>query len=342
MPKPVKKILISRTDSIGDVVLTLPLVGLLKKQYPEVEMAFLGQSYTRPVANACVFIDEFYDWNEIRTLNKKDQISRFSNIGADVIFHVFPRKEIAQLASKSGIEQRIGTTGRWYHWLTCNRLIRLSRRRSDLHEAQLNLQLARQWNHPSLLPLDVIPDYYGMQRIAPLPAEISERIDPKRFNLILHPKSKGSTREWGLENFAQLTHILPPGQFKIFITGTQAEGDLLREASLFRSAAPVTDMCGRLSLDEMISFIAAADGLIAASTGPLHLAAALGKVALGIYPPIKPMHPGRWAPVGKNASFLVKDKPLCNQCRKSPACECMLQIHPVQVMKKLEVMIQKA
>lgn len=64
-----------------------------------------------------------------------------------------------------------------------------------------------------------------------------------------------------------------------------------------------------MNLKQFISFIAAADGLIAASTGPLHIAAALGKVALGIYPPIKPMHPpGRWAPLGKNASYLVLEK----------------------------------
>jgi len=50
---------------------------------------------------------------------------------------------------------------------------------------------------------------------------------------------------------------------------------------------------------EFVSFIAHADGMIAASTGPLHIAAAMNKIALGIYAPMRPIFPTRWAPLGK-------------------------------------------
>ncbi|MFC7667381.1 glycosyltransferase family 9 protein [Hymenobacter humi] len=78
--------------------------------------------------------------------------------------------------------------------------------------------------------------------------------------------------------------------------------------------------------------MAAADGLVAGSTGPLHLAAALGRHALGLYPPIRPMHPGRWAPLGPRAGFMVFDKPSCEDCRTEPAaCRCIRAIEPVAV-----------
>ena len=83
-----------------------------------------------------------------------------------------------------------------------------------------------------------------------------------------------------------------------------------------------------------MGFINQADGIVAASTGPLHIAAALGKFAVGIYPPIKPMHPGRWAPIGEKATFLVEDKK-CSICRKSGSCECMENISPDAVKSKL-------
>ncbi len=333
-----KKILISRTDSIGDVVLTLPLAGLLRLQYPDARIAFLGQSYTRSVIGACSFIDEFIDWQEISTLPVVEQLQRFRELKAELIIHVFPRKEIARLAKQAGIPERIGSTGRLYHWLTCNHLVRLSRRNSPLHESQLNLMLAKDILSKANLSLEEIPLYYGLDKHATLPAHLNDVIDRSRFNLILHPKSKGSAREWGSKNFAALSKILPVDKFKIFITGTKAEGELLRSEGFFEQAGEVNDLTGSMSLGEMISFIQSVDGMVAASTGPLHLAAALGKFALGIYPPIKPMHPGRWAPLGKKADYLVADKD-CSDCRKSGPCLCMLNITPLQVKQKLEIMV---
>ena len=85
----------------------------------------------------------------------------------------------------------------------------------------------------------------------------------------------------------------------------------------------------------MISFLNHADGLVAASTGPLHIAAALGKHALGIYPPIRPMHPGRWAPLGERAEFAVMDKS-CSECRNiSVQCYCMNEITARQLADRV-------
>ena len=42
-------IAISRTDSIGDVVLTLPVCVWLKKKFPDIKIIFFGSTYTKPV-----------------------------------------------------------------------------------------------------------------------------------------------------------------------------------------------------------------------------------------------------------------------------------------------------
>ncbi|GAP43911.1 ADP-heptose:LPS heptosyltransferase [Lentimicrobium saccharophilum] len=333
-----RKIIISRTDSIGDVVLTLPLLGLLKKYYPGTDIVFLGQSYTRAVVKACEHADEFIDWKEISSLPFPEQVKFMHNLQAGLILHVFPVKEIAHLAKRAGIPERIGSTGRLYHYSTCNKLVRLSRKNSPLHEAMLNIRLTSGLLKGSMIPVEDIPGLYGMNRIKSLPEPLESLIDRARFNLILHPKSKGSAREWGSANFAKLSAMLPASEYKVFITGTAAEGAMLKEEGFFDKAGEVTDTTGKMSLDEMISFINTADGLIAASTGPLHLAAALGKVALGIYPPIRPMHPGRWAPLGKRADYLVADKE-CSQCRKTGPCQCMLSISPLQVKQKLDSLV---
>ena len=128
--------------------------------------------------------------------------------------------------------------------------------------------------------------------------------------------------------------LLPEEKFRIFITGTREEG-LLMEDFLFQHKNRVTDLTGKLTLSELIGLINHCDGIVAASTGPLHIAAAMGKHAIGLYAPMKPIYPKRWAPFGVNADYLVLDKE-CNDCRHSMDCQCIRSIKPEDVASKLE------
>ena len=331
----VHKIILSRTDSIGDVILTLPMAGILKEMFPQCKIIFLGSNYTREVVALSDHVDEFISRDIVLKQEGTDKkIEYFKEIGADTIIHVYPNKEIAYLSKKAQIQNRIGTTGRLYHYINCNKLVRLSRKRSDLHEAQLNLKLLQPLGWNKELSLNEIATYYGFNKKPTLSKEFSALIDPQKTNLILHPKSKGSAREWGLVNFEKLIDLLDKKKYKIFVTGTEAEGKLLREKISFTDDNYI-DLSGKMSLKQLIAFIDKADGLVAASTGPLHIAAALGKLAIGIYPPIKPMHPGRWAPLGSKAKYIVQQKE-CNDCKSGNACHCMAEIEPQKVLQILE------
>ena len=56
--------IISRKDSIGDVVLTFPMAYMLKKQYPDSKITLLGRTYTEDVARLCMYIDEVVCWDQ--------------------------------------------------------------------------------------------------------------------------------------------------------------------------------------------------------------------------------------------------------------------------------------
>ena len=329
--------IISRTDAIGDVVLTLPVAGVLRSLYPDARILFLGRSYTEDIIKACGHIDGFLNWDEWRDLPAGEAARAMAATGADCIIHVFQDAAIARIARKARIAERIGTTNRIHHWRYCNILVRLSRRNSIYHEAQLNLRLLVPLGGRSEYSLEEISGYYGLTRLVGLSPEMEGMLDPERFNLILQPKSRGSAREWGLENFRRLVGLLPRERFKVFVSGTAAEGKQL--APLLSEYPFVTDLTGRLTLGQLITFISKADGLIAASTGPLHLAAALGIHALGIYPPIRPMHPGRWAPVGRRAKVFVKAGE-CSACRDGGDCSCIRGIPPEEVEGWLDVVLR--
>ncbi|MES2566080.1 MAG: glycosyltransferase family 9 protein [Bacteroidota bacterium] len=326
-------IIISRTDSIGDVVLTMPMAGIIKQFIPDSKLIFLGRNYTKDVISLSEHVDEFVSYDEILKLNVQEQIEAFKKLQATHILHVFPVKEIALLAKKAGIENRIGTTNRLWHWFTCNRKIKLSRKNSDLHEAQLNTKLLAPLNIHQEFSLDKLANSYGFTKIPDLEKSFGDLIDPAKKQIILHPKSKGSAREWGLDNFSKLINELNKNQYQIFISGTAQEGELVKD--LVVKHPEVIDITGKLSLRQFIAFISQCDVLIAASTGPLHIASALGKKAIGLFAPMRPIHPGRWKPIGKNAFYLVLNKN-CSDCRKSMDCHCIREIQSLEVIKQIE------
>jgi len=323
-------ILISRTDSIGDVILTIPLSYVLKKQFPNNKIIFLATSYTSPILQHIASIDEVIEYDKIQHLSLSQQKSLFSSYNIHTSIIAFPTFEITKFLYRLKIPYRICTSHRWYAWLYANQLVSFSRKNSNLHEAQLNFKLLKPLGITAIPTLKELQEMYVWKSIPSLPPHLLNPLDEKKFKLILHPKSKGSAREWSIENFIQLIKNLDPSKFQIIITGTKNEATYLNK--LFNECPNVLNFVGQTSLSELLSLINTCDALVAASTGTLHIAAALGKLAIGLFPSIRPMDAGRWAPIGKNAMALHQNKN-CKSCKHQPEnCNCIQSISPHQVI----------
>ncbi|HNY01024.1 MAG TPA: glycosyltransferase family 9 protein [Bacteroidales bacterium] len=343
------RIILSRTDSIGDVVLTLPMVAVLKQAIPGCTVIFLCREYTRPVVELCPGVDEIVCWEPRTSLgdplisnDRRDaetqRVLFLQKLRADTIVHVFPDRAVCRTAMRAKIPLRIATAGRFFTWLTCNRLLHIPRKNSNLHEAQLNLELLkglgirRKYTLDEVVGLMPHPQPLSPGRGVP-PLLLKEKGPGVEVTVILHPKSKGSAREWGLGNFSRLIELLPAERYRIVITGTKEEGALIT-GFLEKHRGRVEDLTGKLTLTELISLIASSDALVAASTGPLHIAAMLGIKTIGLYAPMRPIFPTRWAPLGRNATALVIEKN-CHECRKSMDCTCIRSITPETVVSEL-------
>lgn len=327
--------IISRTDNIGDVMVTLPLAGFLKEKYPDAKIAFIGKKYTKALIETSQNVDFFWDKEEIL---KNPQI--INDFKADIILFVFPDKDIAKLALNAKIPTRIGTAHRLWHWWYANKRVFFSRKKSDLHESQLNFKLLKPLGIDIIPTFEQIINWYGFSKIKPFP-HIENLVSKDKLSIILHPKSKGSGKEWGLENFYQLAKNLENDtQIEIFITGVQTEGELImQEKPEILTLKNVKNYTGKFSLEEMVFFTQKCDILLSASTGTLHIASALGINAWGIFPPLRPIHPARWQPIGKNTFTFVKNTD-CNKndlllCKKSNICACMQSISVQEVENKI-------
>ena len=83
-----------------------------------------------------------------------------------------------------------------------------------------------------------------------------------------------------------------------------------------------------------MSLISKSNSLVACSTGPLHLGGVLGVKSIGLFSSRKPIHPGRWKPLGEKSTTIVFDNE-CLPCKKGKSCACIENISVDRVLEKL-------
>jgi ADP-heptose:LPS heptosyltransferase len=298
--------------------------------YPSCQIIVLARSYVEGAVKAHPAVDLFIDSQSLEKQPESESIKQLQSLKADIIIHAFPNKNIAFLAKKAGIPTRIGTARRWFHWLTCNKKTWFSRKQSSKHEANLNLQMLQVLGFNQPYEMTDLIQWAKLDSPPLLQGPAREWLSQDKFNVIIHPGTNGNTLEWPIESFKKLIELLPKDQFNILLTGSPAERDKFAELEL----EGTQNTMGQLSLSELISLIGQADGLIANSTGPLHLAAALGTHTLGLFPSHPGKSPNRWAPLGEKAEFIAA--PLCQACLTHKGnCSCMKAITPEHVAKVL-------
>lgn len=288
---------------MGDMVLALPACGLIKKYYPDCKISVLGRTYTKSIAMACAHIDGFVNIDDWKTMTPDEITQSLQAPGFDTVLHLYLDSITMSACKKATIPYRVGLMNKKVYWEYCNRLFFLRKKKSNLSEAQLNIKFLPSIGIQEFPPRNEVYRYYGFSKIQVLDEQYQKLLDPNKKNLILHPLSHKNAKEWGLHNFSSLLNTLDPAAWKIFITGSEKEKEALADW-IHSHQQQVTDLTGRFNTDQLIAFIASCDGLIASSTGPLHIAAATGINTLGLYEDRWQKRGERWGPIGKNADFL--------------------------------------
>jgi len=117
------RILLVRTDKIGDVVLTTPAIAALRKKYPEAHLVGLVSTTAaevyrmNPHLNSHIVLDpNLYTgflgfWRLVRRLRKE-------KLQAAVAFQT--KMPVAFALLFAGIRYRIGPYSKWWSWLCFN------------------------------------------------------------------------------------------------------------------------------------------------------------------------------------------------------------------------------
>lgn len=334
---PGNKILIVRTDRIGDVILSLPLARSIKNAFPESGITFLLRDYTKRLALGNPYIDKVLTLAEkenkpllrqnIRTLSKEKY---------NTCLVVYPTFLVALILFLSRIPNRIGSGYRWYSFLFTHKIYE-HRKDAKKHELEYNFNLLKtlgitETPAQGKVDFNLSQDHTGETKINSLFAE--NLIDSGKQIVIIHPGSGGSSVDLPFEKYRELLKEISKLDVEIFFTGNSGEFEYCKSLS---SGFKSHNLAGRLDLGDLISLIGRCTVFISNSTGPLHIAAALGKFVVGFYPRIPACSQKRWGPyTDKKAVFEPEID--CHNCSREQ-CEqlnCMNSIDISKVFKVIE------
>ena len=328
---PPKNILIVRTDRIGDVVLSLPLASIIKKHFPETRITFLLREYTRALAENNPFIDEIMTAKvDNGKLKVGENIQQLKD-KYDACIVAYPTYPIALTLFLANIKTRIGTGYRWYSFFF-NKKIYDHRKYGERHELEYNVRLLKHLGieeniNEEIVSFNLQPDENNRQLVSGELKRIGI-IKNKRI-IIIHPGSGGSAVDLPFDKVKLLIELMARElDCEILITGSAGEKELC--ASLVVNEK-TKNVAGRFELGELIALIEKSDLLIANSTGPIHIAAALGKYVIGFYPKIAACSPKRWGPY-TNKKIIFTPAIECNNCTRKQ-CEKLNCMDTIDINK---------
>jgi lipopolysaccharide heptosyltransferase II len=311
-----RKILLIRTDRIGDTLLTLPVVKPIKEKWPDCKIDFLARTYTHPILKNVKEIGQILKYDPegahsgIRGHQRLAAEIKQQEYDSAILF--YPRFGLTFALWRAGIPRRIGTSHRWYSFLLTDR-VHQSRRECLKHEVEYNLDLLEPLiqDLPSEIPQFrlAIPEKTKRELQALLTAnEIIGKY------IVVHPGNGDSAPNLSMDQYRTLIQQISLSGIRVVLTGVNSEKEANQLLKSEFTTNNISDLTGKLNLEQMIALLSEASGLITTSTGPAHIASAVGTPATTFYCPAIPHTPDRWVPL-ENLERVITPKLTNSHCQ---------------------------
>jgi heptosyltransferase-2 len=314
---------------IGDFVRCHSVIKLLKARFPDRPVDVLSTTLCAPLTDYMPGLRRAIVVDLPRSrIALKDQLAlarrlKRENYGSAL---VMPRTWKSALAPfLAAIPERTGFVGEM-RFALLNDLRYGERRLPRMVDRCAALALPRAADLPAEWPLPEL-------NVAPAESEAWRRqhgLDSDRPVVALAPGAVGPSKRWPANAYTALARDLIDEGFAVWVVGGPQEKSL---AAAIIGGTAARDLTGH-DLRNAILALAAASVAVSNDSGLLHVAAALGTPAIGIFGPTSPWH---WAPLNPLAATIESKARLeCRPCHK-PVCRmvhhrCMRDIPPEQVL----------
>jgi heptosyltransferase I len=346
------KILILKPSSLGDVIHALPVLRLLKRHFPAAEIFWWIDSALAPLIEgdpdlAGIIRFERKRWGKPRHWPEMFHSIRWlraQNFDLVIDLQCLARSgAFAWLANGKRLigldEIREGARGFYDH----------AAPRASFHTHAVDWYL-------SVLPPLGVPVHKNFVWLPERP-EVAAEVKrkwlavfptsnsqlPASKLILLQPGARWVNKRWPIQHFSELVRSLakknPEAQFAVL--GGKDDAPL---GEVIAPAAPekVLNLCGATSLPEMIEIVRLGDLLVTNDTGPMHVAAALGKPLVALFGPTEPRRTG---PYGQLENILRLDLPcspcLSADCSLAEKDKCLRDLSPATVLRQVEKLLSR-
>ncbi len=290
---------VTRTDAIGDLVLSLPALGFLKAGLgPESEINLLVDRSNRDLAEWAQFnklCTHFY------TIDSKGVIESESKEAlkpASAAISLVVDKRLGKFFKNISAEFTLGPRTKISSLWIFSESISQNRSRVEKSEMEYNLDLVRAFLQSKKIP---VPTFTGLPSL-----QIPENWQfprPHPHYWVLVVSNRGSAKNLPIEFYVKKAHEIlkldSETHVEFLVKGWDAKQRLefLRQDRISKEKR-VSIIEGFEDLKTLVGYLSKARGVVSSSTGPLHLAHALGVHSIGYYPKKKVESFKRWRPAG--------------------------------------------
>ncbi len=335
------KILVTRTDRLGDVILATPVLRRLRLKYPKAQIYFLVNPAWSPILAFGSEVQLILD-DPSAGVEKLSQVLRGYRF--DVAYVLKDDARVSKAIKRAKIPKRVGPYSSLRSFFLFNSGKLQRRSRCEMHEAEYNLDLV-EVTVPALTPQKLPRAWIATSpeaRIRALEFLAKNGLQEKKF-WVIHPGSSGSARYTPQPHLYDLANRLMGRGGTVVISGGPAELPILSE---FKKSVPNVILLGpdeQVGLDGLAEVYRLARAVIAHGTGPLHLAAAVETPVLAIFPPLFVLSEKRWGPLVSPRSVWTPSVacPEKFKCRgeKCRFYDCMDLFHAETTIHTLEALI---
>jgi len=331
MPKGLEKILIIKPSALGDVVLALPALSALRRNFPDAKISWLVRPEFAPLLENHPYLTEIIPFDRkflgkawyhpkafaaLVSLTRRLRRSKF-----DAVFDLQGLFRTACLAWLSGCKKRFGmANAREHAHLFYTHKIEQDNDCIHLVDYYLKIIKAAGATDPCLgFPQGEVsrsdklaPAQAGVKFELPVEPHIRDSVGNllASYNIkfgeyiVFVPGSTHHSKCWPIERFAALAdRISSRFGLPIIAVGTESESSII-EAIKDLTDVHIINFAGQTSLAELVALLKDAKLVVSNDTGPGHIAAALGTPLVLMY---SWSNPARIAPYGRSECMVARE-----------------------------------
>jgi ADP-heptose:LPS heptosyltransferase len=298
-----KKILIIQTASIGDVILTTPVIEKLHAFYPDAALDILVKSGMEGLFRGHPFLHEVLAWDKTggkyRTF--PGIIEKVRKAKYDAVINVQRFALTGLLVALSGSKVRIGFSKNPFSFSFTHSVKHIIR--EGMHEMERNLMLVEPLTGISLVKPRLYPSATDAAKTA---------VYKTGEYYTLSPASLWYTKQYPVEKWLELISYVPD-RTKIYLLGSKQDVTLCEDLRIRSGHPGCLNLAGNLGFLESASLMQDARMNFTNDSAPMHLASSVNAPVTVIYCSTIPEF--GFGPLSDDAAIVeIKEKLYCRPC----------------------------